>query len=513
MRIKMRAGERRKLARNLQENVFARQLGVVGFLLSLKSLPIVAMILMVVGVSWASNIDTHPGVALALAAPAMVFGSSNIKALRQKKVELVKAQRVMLDKLTTEDRDFNEAEGAKYQENIGALASVEAKLEREEKLLEAERGLSGINTDDLMENAPGAEGKKFADFGEQLIAVMKHTRSNGQVSDPRLKFSAAATGANETVPSEGGFAVQQDFSSEILKSVHETGAIISRCRKVTVSGNGLKINGIDETSRANGSRWGGVQAYWAAEADTVTATKPKFRRIELNLHKLFALGYATDELLEDAAALGQIMKEAFAEELTFKLEDGVVNGTGSGQPLGILASPGLVSIAKETSQVAATIVTENVLKMYARFSARSRMSPGAAWYYNVACEPQLFQLNVKIKNVAGTENVGGFAAPIFFPAGNGSAQHRLLGLPMIPVEQAAALGTQGDLILADNSQYLVIDKGGIKTAESMHVRFLNDEMTFKATYRVDGQPIVSAKLTPFKGTDTTSPFVVLDTRA
>ena len=78
---------------------------------------------------------------------------------------------------------------------------------------------------------------------------------------------------------------------------------------------------------------------------------------------------------------------------------------------------------------------------------------------------------------------------------------------------AATLGTVGDLILADWSQYQMIDKGGIKGASSMHVRFLQDEMVYKFTYRINGQPTWDAALTPYKGTNTVSPFVTLDTRA
>ena len=53
-----------------------------------------------------------------------------------------------------------------------------------------------------------------------------------------------------------------------------------------------------ETSRANGSRWGGVRAYWHDEGEQNTATYPTFGRLQLTLHKLFVMVNATDELLE-----------------------------------------------------------------------------------------------------------------------------------------------------------------------------------------------------------------------
>jgi hypothetical protein len=36
---------------------------------------------------------------------------------------------------------------------------------------------------------------------------------------------------------------------------------------------------------------------------------------------------------------------------------------------------------------------------------------------------------------------------------------------------------------------VLADKGGVQAATSMHVAFLTDEMVFRITYRVDGEPI------------------------
>jgi hypothetical protein len=49
----------------------------------------------------------------------------------------------------------------------------------------------------------------------------------------------------------------------------------------------------------------------------------------------------------------------------------------------------------------------------------------------------------------------------------------------------------------------------MESASSMHVRFLNDEMAFRITFRVDGHALWNSALTPFKGTNTLSPFVTL----
>ena len=96
---------------------------------------------------------------------------------------------------------------------------------------------------------------------------------------------------------------------------------------------------------------------------------------------------------------------------------------------------------------------------------------------------------------------------------SGQPFNTLFGKPVIPIEQAATLGTVGDIILADLQSYLVAEKGGIETASSIHVRFLFDESLLRMVYRLDAQPIYASALTAYKGTDTLSPFVVLATRA
>ena len=291
----------------------------------------------------------------------------------------------------------------------------------------------------------------------------------------------------------------------IFMLAHDMGEILGRVNKVPISGNsnGLKINAVDESSRATGSRWGGVQSYWVGEGTTVAATKPKFRRVEFDLKKLFSLAYMTDELLQDSTALTAILGQAFAEEIMFMVEDAIFEGTGAGQPLGVLNSSALVSVAKQNGQASATVLKENIDGMWARLWNRSRKD--AVWLINQDVLPQLFALN----QVVGT---GG--APVYLPPGGYSAAPyaTLLGRPIIETEYNAAMGAPGDILLADLSQYTIIDKGGVNAATSMHIAFLTDEMVFRVTYRVDGKPMWKDPITPFKGSNTRSPFVALAQR-
>ena len=415
-------------------------------------------------------------------------------------------------KCTMENRDITEAELSlknEIMDTVEEYGKILGSMERQERLA---RHLEGPANAPATRPGPAARAperndrERFGSFGQQLASVMRAGMPGGSV-DPRL-FSASASGLNETVPSEGGFLVQQDFATDILQDVFQTGILASRCLRIPISGNSnsLKINGIDETSRAS-TRSGGIIGYWEEEAAEKTASKPKFRKIELNLKKLIGLCYATDELLQDAAALEGVIRQGFVSEFGFLLDDAIINGTGAGQPLGILNAGCLVSVSKETGQKAATVMAENVINMYSRLFAASR--PNAVWLINQNIEPQLFTMSLAV----GTGGI-----PIYMPAGGLSGQPygTLFGRPVIAIEQAATLGTVGDIIFADlPGGYILAEKGGIQSDMSIHVRFVYDESVFRFVMRVDGQPVRAAALTPYKGgaSYTQSHFVALATRS
>lgn len=426
--------------------------------------------------------------------------------MNMKKILEMKAKRedarlkamAVLNKAEAEDRFLSEDEQKdidKYEEEIRAW---DESIGRAEKLLAIEPEDRSSEKPEVKPTPTKDTEKRFSSFGEQLMAAYRAAMPGGKV-DERLS-TRAASGLNETTPSDGGFLVQQDFVTELLKRTYETGILASKVKKIPIStnANGMKINAIDEDSRANGSRWGGVQTYWEGEADELTASKPKFRQMELSLKKLTGLCYATDELLQDAAALEAVIRQAFAEEFGFKIDDAILSGSGEGEPLGILNSGAIVTVAKEASQTD-IITVENLIKMWNRLWSRSRAN--AVWYINQELEPYLYTLKIGDK-------------PVYIPAGGLSEKPygTLFGRPVVPIEQCSAAGEVGDIILADIGQYLLIDKGGIKSASSIHVRFLYDENVFRFIYRVDGKPIWTKPLTPYKGSATVSPFVTLAKR-
>jgi len=390
-------------------------------------------------------------------------------------------------------------------EKLGQIAEkikgsmMEELNEKLEKLTKAQENKMQKVDPEVKKDEP-----KWDSFGEQLMAVKKAYDPSNREIDKRLIEIKAISGANELVGAEGGFLVSPEYSAEILKQTHDVGIVAKDCRHITIGGNRLIINALNETSRATGYRWGGIRGYWVAEGGDLTKSKVDLRQIDLKLNKLGALNYATEELLVDAPALTSLTTQGVGEEFAFMIDDAIINGTGAGQPLGVRNSASLKSTTKDTGQTAATVTADNVMNMYNNMPAANRVK--AKWYMIQDVEPWIWKLNLKI----GTAGV-----PLFMPptglvsVPNGT----LFGRQIQVIEQCQTLGLEGDILLLDLSQYLIIEKaGGINAASSIHVRFTNDEQTFRFTYRIDGQPMWNSTLTAYISTVTRSPYVTLAAR-
>ncbi len=437
-----------------------------------------------------------------------------LEELRSRRKELTEKARNLRAIAEQENRELSEDESRELEDQLARAEHLTVEIEREERLQRLEEDTERPHQKPQRPDVGNEQeqrdnyGKptRFRSFGEQMQAVMRAGAPGGSVDHRLIEMQKRATGLSEGIPADGGFLVQTDFATELLKRTYETGVVANRCRRIGLSSNAnsIKIPAIAESSRADGSRWGGIKAYWKGEAAQKTNMEPKFRQISLELKKLTGLCYATDELLQDAAALEAVLMQGFSEEFGFRLDDAIINGAGAGAPQGIINAACLVTVAAEGAQPVDTIVFENLVKMWSRCYAKSRLN--AVWFINQDVEPQLFSVGVQV-------GVGG--VPAYLPPGglSQSPYGTLFGRPVIAIEQCPTLGDVGDIILADFSQYILVDKGGMQTASSIHVKFDYDETCFRFVYRVDGQPIWHDELTPFKGAgNTVSPFVVLAAR-
>ncbi len=442
----------------------------------------------------------------------------NLEQLRKLLADIVSRMQALNSKVISEKgevRSFTPEESTEYADLESKVAVTRDAIKRLEAVQESADELVRLGApvarepridvvrEENCDNNGQYRGFKY--FGEQLQSVYR-AATTGKIDD-RLYKIRAASGMNETNLSEGGFLVQSDFMVDLQRDTYDAGALASLCRRIPLgpNSNTLEYVRIDESSRVDGSRFGGVRAYWRSEAATVSASKPKLTTSRITVEDMMAICYVTDQALQDASSLGALVREAFSEEMSFVLDASIIEGDGAGKPLGLLKSPALTSIAKENNQTADTLVWANVSKMRQAMTRRGRAN--AVWLINDELLPQLESLYVPLGTATGL--------PVFSPAGQfGNKTELLYNRPIVEAEACSAIGDKGDIFFADLSEYLLVEKGTIDAQTSIHVRFDYGETCFRFTMRVNGQPRVDKALTPYKATSGAkrSPYVTLDAR-
>lgn len=419
--------------------------------------------------------------------------------------EKLAAQTALVNKAVAEKRAMSADEQTQYDALESDIVNLEKSLDAQKKA-EARAAAEKAPVNTPITTNPRDEGKLFKNLGDQLFAVKKAATTGER--DPRLdqlNKRNAATGMNEGLGADGGFVVQTDFAGSMMESAAKAGQILPLVDQYEVTGpaNGVKWNDIDESSVAT-TVFGGVQVYWAGEAVAVTASKPKLTEKKLELEKLMGMAYATYELEQDSGGfVSQLYSRAFELGIQRKLEEAIINGTGAGQPLGILKTAALVSIAKEVNQPADTIVWENLSKMYNRALSKDQIQ-NYAWICHPDCAEQFDFLNFPV-------GVGG--VPVYLSASSVGSVSTLKGRPIIETDQCSALGDKGDILFVNLKEYILIRKGGVQMDTSMHVQFLAAENAFRFIFRANGMPKRTSALTIKNSSNQRSPYVTLNERA
>jgi HK97 family phage major capsid protein len=344
--------------------------------------------------------------------------------------------------------------------------------------------------------APSAASGKFRGFGDFCAAVAR--------GKPDSRLMAASM--TEGVGADGGFLVPVEYLGPILddalamEKVRPYATVIPMTSKSAVAG---LFDYSDGTSAARG----GLRMLWGAEATAMSEQKGKVTDITLTASKANIFVRVSRELVEDAVAFDRQLSQAMRAAVAAGLDNAFVNGTGTAQPLGVLNGGSLISVTKESAQ-SGTLLLQNLAKMVGRLHPSSFAR--ARWLIHPTVVPSLYMMSTTTLNLAGSENVGGGHVAAVSQDANG--QLRIFGRPCDISDACAVLGTVGDVILADWSRYVIGLRRDATLDRDESRYFDSDEVAFKLTLRVAAQPVDVATTKLRDGSNTVSPFVVVETR-
>jgi len=332
----------------------------------------------------------------------------------------------------------------------------------------------------------------FSDLNSFLMAV----NNRGVSPDNRL-----AKDLEEGVGSAGGFLLPELFEAQLMDLNLSEEIIRPRCKVYGIpraKGNSISIPAYEDT--AHQTSIAGVIAYWKGEGASLTESTPTLRKIFMSVEKLTCLTDSSNELIEDSAIpISEMVGFLFKSVIGYKFDEVAIGGTGSGQPLGFRNSPAIITVAAEDGQDASTICYENLVNMFARLPVNSYLKKNTIWISSVSNIPQLMKIGIKL----GT---AGVYIPVFKEE---TGRYFILGKECLFSEHANVLGSEGNLMLCDLSQYALAIKAGIRIESSIHDKFTTDMSTFRAVIRFDGQPLINLALTLADGSTTVSPFIQL----
>lgn len=429
-----------------------------------------------------------------------------LKQLREQRAKLVADMRGMIVAAEGEDRDLTTEEQASFDAMQAEKDALDKRISRLEGQDAAEAALNAVvpaaSRRAGIERAGGPEAsKEFESMGEFLHSV------RFRPSDQRLAFVEGVGHATDDngLQSEmrmdndtsGGFMVPTQLRSTLL-SVRPQDALVRPRATVIEAGDppdaGITMPAIEQGGANPGNMFGGMTFSWIEEGGDKPETDADLSAITLTPHEIAGFVTVTDKLLRNWRASASFLEGQMRAGVAGAEDYAFLRGNGVTQPLGAINAPA----TKYVNRANANSVTYiDLLKMVSVLLMRGGTP---VWSMPQAAIVPLAQL---------TDPEGHY---IWKPGAVDGFAGTLLGYPVRWNNRAPALGTKGDILLADWSYYLIKDGSGPFVAASEHVKFTQNKTVIKIFYNVDGAPWMKAPIKEENGFEV-SPFVGLDVPA
>lgn len=392
-----------------------------------------------------------------------------------------------------------------YKDIEASILSVKAQIERQSSLatlnIQLESGLRVTSPEAII---VGESREKlnptggYSCLGDYAIDVMHALTPGSAGMSDNLKFFAAPSGQATSRGGDESFQVPVDFRQAIWDQVYGTETsfdIFSLFNPTPTNRSTVQIPKDESTP------WGttGVQAYWGSESGQMTGSNPATKMDLVSVDFLYAFVLATEDLLADLPMFNDRITKKSGDAIRFKASNAIVSGDGVGKPKGFMNAGSLVTVAKESSQSAASIVALNIANMYSRLISPQR----GFWLVSPDAFPQIITMSLNNN-------------PIWIPEDGGFTQKPnglLLGQPMYLTEHNSTMGTLGDIMFINPDGYLLLQRSSApEYAESIHLYFDYNIRAFRWIFRIGGQPYSNATVSPKNGSSVRSHFVTLATR-
>ena len=373
---------------------------------------------------------------------------------RAKDLEIAKA---IVDTCATEDRamtvderlSFDRA-NEEFSRRTKMIDEIKAMSAHEAEVRSAQAG----HEDEIRPvNAP--EDRSINDV-ETIRSLARGEIRSAEFAAERRDVTKGSTGA----------PVPTSFYDQVIMLARAVGPMLSVGTTLnTASGENLQIPRLSTYSTGTVN----------SEAATLGESDPAFSAfITLGAFKYGFLTQVSRELLEDSGVnVLDLLAMNCGNALGFAVNTALTTGTDTTEPNGIVTAAG--SGITGGTGVSGAFTYANLVSLYYSLDPAARALPGTGFMAKGSSIAAMRTLQ---------DGNGGF---VFQPSMSESTPDRVLGVPLIENPAMAAAATSAKSVIAGHfPSYYVRTVGGIRLDRSDDFAFSSDLVTFRCTFRVDG---------------------------
>ena len=372
----------------------------------------------------------------------------------------------LLDNAASEKRDLTAEENEKYNRISADLDSrakvietLKADADREVRAVEAMRGMEN-------QARPVAEVTKEANDADAIRALAR-----GEIRSYNFEKRDVTKGSSGS-PVPTSFFDQVILLARTVGPMLETSTILN-----TAGGENLQIPSLASYSVGTVT----------TEGNAIGESDPVFNSFRtLSAYKYSFLTQVSRELVEDAGVdILSFLATQTGNALGFSVNNALTNGTGTVEPNGIVTRAGSAVTGTSLNPTA-----DNLIDLVYSVDTVGRRLPGTGFQMNASSIANVRKLK---------DNAGQF---LFTPALSADTNDLLLGYSIFEnPAMATAASAVKPVIFGNLPSYYVRQVGGLKLDRSDDFAFSNDLITFRATFRVDGDLIQTSHVKFFKSSN------------
>lgn len=415
--------------------------------------------------------------------------TTKIEALESRASELL--SKADAEDSTAEDvKSFTEKVETEIMPEIERLQAARAAKEREEEVKALRTKVTTLDEviNDLKKPLPsfaignpsapeGDDTNPYAAGGKSFFNDVRLANKGRSDSHERLLAAVGAEGKamSEGVDAQGGYFVQPQIERQIAETRELDNVLRALCSKLNVTTNELQL---DQLSL-------GTAAGWVAElAQKPESTSVALTSVSASVFTAAGLATISNQLLADAnPAIDRLVTADLAKRLVALEETAFLSGSGTGQPLGLLNTPGIsTKTVTVTDPSADTGLLDSILDAIGQVQT-DHGEPTA-----IVMHPRTWTRILKDKDASGAYLLGPIDAVRPDVQSPRTANKTLFGYRVVTSNRVPTnLGgttNESRVIVGDFSEALILDRQGITVDESPHVYFTSNQTVFRAEQRV-----------------------------